>query len=197
MNATELASLASAAITAVGVPAIYWQARNAAKAVHVPVAAADITARAQHAQARLAAQRTAYLDLLRAIRNLRDTYARVRADAHRWDRVLSSREVTDAQRADAEEARSSRAESVGAAYKTLNDAMATVALEGPDDLTPLLEPFNRFGAMVYGAHILPVDVLSSPAAILHDQFWQDYERAERQFVTAARTYLNDGRGDTN
>ncbi len=71
MTLEGVVALATTAIPPVGLPAVRWQARTAARAARSPVTAAGVTARAQHVQNRRSAQRATFLELLAAARTLR------------------------------------------------------------------------------------------------------------------------------
>ncbi|KUM90256.1 hypothetical protein AQI88_38805 [Streptomyces cellostaticus] len=197
MTIEGVAAVATVAITAVGLPAVYWQARAAGRAARSPVAAAGVTARAQHAQDRRTAQRAAFLELLAAVRTLRDADARAR-DAALFCHLVRNRDnESGARRTEAEEERSQAIDAVAEAYDALHKAAALVTLEGPDELLGFLDSLTRIGrSLIYVCQIVPPDAVNERVLVAEGEavpparVREMYDEAERAFVTAARRYLN-------
>ncbi|MGW6740278.1 hypothetical protein ACWGDX_05955 [Streptomyces sp. NPDC055025] len=197
MTLTEIAALSTVAISAVGIPAIYWQVRIATQAARSPVDAASVTARAQHAQDRRTVQRAAFLELLTAVRTLRDADDRARDAALFCHLVRNRDDESAARREEAEEERSQAIDAVAEAYDVLRKAAALVTLEGPDELLDFLNSLTRIGrAFVYVCQIVPLDsetervLVAGNQAVFPTRVRETYAEAEREFVAAAHRYLN-------
>ncbi|MEV8562539.1 hypothetical protein AB0478_40125 [Streptomyces sp. NPDC051917] len=194
---TEIAALATVAISAVGIPAIYRQVRIAAQAARSPIAAASVTARAQHAQDRRTAQRAAFIEVLSAVRALRDADDLAQAAALFCHIVRNRDDESTVRREEAEEERSQAIDSVAEAYDMLRKAAALVTLEGPDELLGLLDCLTRIGrALIYVGQIVPPDsetervLVAGNESVSPTRAREMYAEAEREFVAAARRYLN-------
>ncbi|MEV6316675.1 hypothetical protein [Streptomyces sp. NPDC051776] len=131
MGAVKLDDLATlvaagaALLTSFGVPATYLQARSAHAAAEKAVEAAQIGARALHADARRTAQREAFISLLTAV----DVFGRTAT--HRYILPIAS----DISNTDLEESTVAMFE----AFDELTKAVALVNLDAPEVLLPTVQ----------------------------------------------------------